>query len=412
MFYWIYDFPSLYIGLLFAAVFSLVILSCIFLFRKTMHDWFHAESSANDMLGFAFSSFFVLYGLLLGLLSVAAYQNYSSTSDLVTKEGSSLGALYSDIGGYPEPMRSILKSELRNYSKYVVDVSWEMQQQGESNIQDSYLLSEFSDSLMSFNPTTPAQEIIHAEAFRQTNHYLELRRTRLANITTGIPAVMWWVVVIGAFISLLMIALLKMPLHVHLILGLTLSVFLSIVIFLIAALDNPFRGEVSVTAQPFQEVYDSIMKPDENLQLAMAHLQKISKDLGAVRIQVHDELGGTKQRQLYFGAHLMNDNFALVDEVKDKHGATATLFVKEGEQFIRVSTNVRKDNGARAIGTQLDPNGPAYLALSAGNSYHGKAIILGKAYITAYEPIFDASSQMVGVFYVGYKMSSDKSSSN
>ena len=101
-------------------------------------------------------------------------------------------------------------------------------------------------------------EIIHAETLRQLNNYMDDRRSRLNSVAVGIPAVLWWVVGIGAMIAVLLVAMLDMEIHVHLILGAALSVFLGLVIFLIAAMDNPFRGDVSVTPAPLLQVYDKI----------------------------------------------------------------------------------------------------------------------------------------------------------
>lgn len=85
-----------------------------------------------------------------------------------------------------------------------------------------------------------------------------------------------------------------------------------------------------------------------------------------------------------------------------QNGGTATLFVKSGDDFVRVATNVMKDDGTRAVGTILDPKGPAIQAIRKGEPYYGEATILGKPYITGYEPIKDAKDNVLGVFYVGY----------
>jgi sensor histidine kinase regulating citrate/malate metabolism len=98
----------------------------------------------------------------------------------------------------------------------------------------------------------------------------------------------------------------------------------------------------------------------------------------------------------------MNNNFILVDEVQKEMGGTATIFVKSGDEFVRVATNVKKDDGSRAIGTLLDPKGKAIAALAKGESYFGEADILGKPYVTGYEPISDASNNIIGIYYVGY----------
>ena len=79
---------------------------------------------------------------------------------------------------------------------------------------------------------------------------------------------------------------------------------------------------------------------------------------------------------------------------------TATLFVRSGDEYIRVSTSVPKPDGSgRAIGTVLA--GPALEAIKAGKAYYGEVPILGTPYVTGYEPI--SSGDQIGVFYVGYK---------
>jgi hypothetical protein len=104
---------------------------------------------------------------------------------------------------------------------------------------------------------------------------------------------------------------------------------------------------------------------------------------------------------LMFGTTKVNGDFTIVDKVKEKHGASATLFLKKGANFVRVTTNVMKD-GQRAIGTVLDPTGPAYAAVSKDKPFYGLVDILGKIYDTGYEPIKNEAGEIIGVYYVGY----------
>jgi hypothetical protein len=261
VFYWIYDYPTSLMGALFAAVFVGVTCLGIFAFRPLVRSWIHRGRNANDMVGFANSGFSVLYGLLLGLLAVAAYQNYSSVGDVVTKEASSLASLYRDLQGYPEPVRSDLRAKLREYTRYVIEESWPEQRKGVIPTGGSERITAFFNDFIAFKPQEKSEEIVHADALRQFDRYIELRRERLANVTTGIPPVLWWVVGIGALLNIALVWMLDMEIHVHLILGGILSLFLGIVIFLVAAMDNPFRGEVSVGPDAFQLVYGSTMRP-------------------------------------------------------------------------------------------------------------------------------------------------------
>jgi len=107
---------------------------------------------------------------------------------------------------------------------------------------------------------------------------------------------------------------------------------------------------------------------------------------------------------LSFGTTRMNGNNALVDEVREIMGGTATFFVKNGNDFVRVSTNVMAPDGNRAVGTLLDPEGKAIAALREGRPFSGVVDILGKPYITSYEPMKDSSGNVIGVYYVGYAL--------
>jgi hypothetical protein len=138
------------------------------------------------------------------------------------------------------------------------------------------------------------------------------------------------------------------------------------------------------------------------VKASMSALKDKTAKLGAPQIKGKDAVGDRDAPALYFGNVKMNNFFDVVDEVVKEHGGTATLFVKSGEDFVRVATNVQRADGSRAIGTVLDPTGPAYAAIKKGTAYYGDAVILGKLYITGYEPIRDSSGAIVGIYYTGY----------
>jgi signal transduction histidine kinase len=87
-------------------------------------------------------------------------------------------------------------------------------------------------------------------------------------------------------------------------------------------------------------------------------------------------------------------------------GGTAGIFVKQGESFLRISTNLLGSDGSRAVGRVLDANGAAFAAIYRGESYFGVAEILGQPYITGYEPIRSSNGETIGVFYAGFPLAS------
>ena len=135
----------------------------------------------------------------------------------------------------------------------------------------------------------------------------------------------------------------------------------------------------------------------------METLKTMTGKLGAPKLEGNEAVGGKDAPALYFGTTKINNNF-IVDAVgkEDGTGMTATLFVKGGDEYIRVSTSVPKPDGSgRAIGTVLA--GPALESIKAGKAHYGEVPILGAPYITGYEPIRDSSGAEIGVYYVGYK---------
>ena len=97
---------------------------------------------------------------------------------------------------------------------------------------------------------------------------------------------------------------------------------------------------------------------------------------------------------------------AIVDRAVGYVGGNATLFVYDeaSNQFVRRSTNVKKENGDRAVGTQLAPDHPGQAFLRRGEAYKGQATLFGKSFMTAYYPIANSAGKVVGVLYVGIPM--------
>jgi hypothetical protein len=124
--------------------------------------------------------------------------------------------------------------------------------------------------------------------------------------------------------------------------------------------------------------------------------------IGAPRIEGTDVVAGKTVPAIYFGDRKINNNYDVVDAVRKAHSATATVFVKDGAEFVRVSTNVLTPEGKRGVGTLLARN-TAYAAVSAGKSYCGPIDVLGTAFDACYNPIKDSAGKVIGVSYIGHK---------
>ncbi|WP_312412054.1 Cache 3/Cache 2 fusion domain-containing protein [Pseudescherichia sp.] len=97
----------------------------------------------------------------------------------------------------------------------------------------------------------------------------------------------------------------------------------------------------------------------------------------------------------------LHENNAIPDDFFQRTGSIATLFVRNGDSFVRVATSLRKEDGERAIGTQLDSSSPALAPVLHGDIYRGLAQLFGKRYITQYQPVKDASGKTIAILFVG-----------
>jgi hypothetical protein len=147
---------------------------------------------------------------------------------------------------------------------------------------------------------------------------------------------------------------------------------------------------------------DVAQAQDAKVKAAMELLESMTSKLGPPKIEGTEAVGGKEAPAIYFGSTKMNNNFATVDDVVKQAQGTATIFVKSGDEYVRVATNIKKDDGSRAIGTILDPKGKAIEQIRKGEAFYGEVDILGKPYITGYKPIRDSSKNVIGIYYVGY----------
>jgi hypothetical protein len=122
----------------------------------------------------------------------------------------------------------------------------------------------------------------------------------------------------------------------------------------------------------------------------MSALEAATAKLGAPKVEGND---------LYFGETKASPD--LVDAVVKSNGGVATLFLKNGDQYVRVATTVKKEDGSSAVGTPLAADSPALAKLNSGEPYYGDATVFGKSYDAGYEPIKDASGAVIGAYFVG-----------
>ncbi len=260
-FYWVYDLPNWQFFLLTVSVFIIFSLLGAFLFSSKLEKILGLTVEHNAIVSTFLSSSGVFYGITLGLIAVGTFENFNATEDKVNNESSALAALYRDVTILENPEKVVLQGILKKYTQYVVNEAWPLQRKGVIPKGGTALIDTFQTYLAHYLPKTDRDKIIYAEVFDQFNVLIEKRRLRLNAVNASLPCTIWLILFMGAFVNIVLTWLLvignkKLDIAVNVLSGL----LLGSLIFLIAAMDNPFRGEYSVDCSSFQLLLEGLMK--------------------------------------------------------------------------------------------------------------------------------------------------------
>ncbi|MDR0927209.1 MAG: methyl-accepting chemotaxis protein [Ignavibacteria bacterium] len=113
-------------------------------------------------------------------------------------------------------------------------------------------------------------------------------------------------------------------------------------------------------------------------------------------------IGANGKPDIHFGSSVPSQGNTTVDKMMELFNCAATVLVRDGDSLVRVSTNLKKEDGARAVGTNLAA-GAAYKALMGGNSLYTVSKLFGKDYLVGYEPILNADKKVIGAYFVGFE---------
>src|SRR3954462_5797980 len=107
-----------------------VSLAGLLLSRRFVTPRLRYNAGVNDAISGTVQAIGVFYGITVGLSAVGVWNTNSGASELVSKEASSIAALYRDVSAYPSPLREELRAEPRKYTECVIDEAWPAQQEG------------------------------------------------------------------------------------------------------------------------------------------------------------------------------------------------------------------------------------------------------------------------------------------
>lgn len=250
-FLWLYQIPTLWLGILVVGLFVGGSAAGLALTRPLASRLCREQ---NDFVNYFFATVAIFYAVLIGLIAIAVWGNYTGIDGVVSNEAVNASDVYRDIESYPPAVRDEVRGALRAYVSVVIQREWPAQRRGARlPMEGDVLLHHAARALTTFQPATPGQQVVHIQTLHDLDDLFSNRRLRVEAIDSHLPGLMWLVVLAGAAVLIFMSYFFcgeKNGLQLLLTVGL--SLLIGLVIFLILELDRPLIGTVSVDASSFE----------------------------------------------------------------------------------------------------------------------------------------------------------------
>ena len=207
----------------------------------------------NDVAAAIFSIIGVTYAVLLAFVATLAWDGFNRAKAATYAEAALVGDVYNLSAGFAEPDRSAIQKKISAYARRVITVEWPEQAEGRAVDQDSPDLDGLNKIVLALHPTNQAEDNLHSLLLGAIERLWDARDERLLAAQPAVPNIVWFVVIVGGAMTVAFGAFLGAP---SVLMQLAMSSVLAasgvLVLILIIALSNPFRGDFRVSTMPFE----------------------------------------------------------------------------------------------------------------------------------------------------------------
>jgi ABC-type multidrug transport system fused ATPase/permease subunit len=260
---WMYLIPNWLLCVIMLLTFTGVSMLGLWLTRPWVRSF---RSHHNEIVGFFMGGVGITYAVLLAMIAVAAWSNYTIVEGMVAQEADVTSEIFRKLELFPHPCRDNLCVMLHDSTAAVVSTEWPAMQHGNTDKRALLMATELFDAVRSFTPESETERKLQSEVLDRLDTLHAVRRNRTQAGSNGLAPVLWLVVIAGALLNILLSYLFQIENHrLHQTLTAVFSLSLGIIVYLIASLDHPLWGEVSVSPEPLAsvvEMMDHRLHPD------------------------------------------------------------------------------------------------------------------------------------------------------
>jgi hypothetical protein len=243
-------FPTVVLGAIIILVPTAAMVLALAVVRRRV-GW-EALAANNEQGSVLFSIVGTIYAIFLAFLVVVAWDNLGEAQKIVEEEGATVLSLYRDAGGFAEPTRGQLRTEIREYARLVVEHEWDQMGRGDPSDAAEQELDHIWEVFLDYEPTTAREQATYQEALARLNELGKQRKLRILASDAAIPDVFWFLLLFGAVVTLGFALFLGMSnARVQLLMTGVLTGIVMSALFLIVVLDRPFTGDIRAEPTAF-----------------------------------------------------------------------------------------------------------------------------------------------------------------
>ena len=211
----------------------------------------------NEVAGFIYAVVGVVYAVLLGLSAIIVWEQYDKARAIVEQEANELADLYRDAQTFPDAVRKELENGLRTYTRLVTEKEWPAMAKRRSSPEAQAAYNQLWRTYHRFRPDNEYEKVWYAESLRRMNQLGDRRRLRLLSSASGVPGVMWGVLLGAGVVTIsysFFFGTRSTAAQVLMAVGVALTI--ALVLLAVLAMHHPFSGITRVEPEAFNRILE------------------------------------------------------------------------------------------------------------------------------------------------------------
>jgi hypothetical protein len=245
--------PAWVLAILCACISALFFSMALWLIRKRTSP--EVLKKNHEVAGFLIGIIGALYGVLLGFIVVAVWEDYKDVEDITSKEVNILSDLYRDCSAISHAEAKEAQNAIKAYTQSVIADEWPHLKWGGGSEKTISIYDQLPRTIYKINPDSAREEIIYASIINHLRQLSDNRRLRLAAASYHIPTLIWFVLILGGIITIGFTFFFSLDnFKMQQLMTVIMAVLLALIMFLGVALENPFKGSLAITPDGFERL--------------------------------------------------------------------------------------------------------------------------------------------------------------